>query len=210
MKNKGKKTYLTFMALFLAITMLISSSITLAFFGSTGSGTQTIKMGNAVEVGSAIEVQSKTLYVSPSQNLDIDASALVKSPGDGVTTDAILRAKITSSTGLTNVTLIPKITIDGDNVYWVKNDDGYFYLVNEENGDELYTITTTTTGKTIPATISVIVPSGLSNADAGKPYQITVVFCAVQAKIYDSTGLNTITNTIDATREVFETVEAQG
>lgn len=209
MKNKGKKRYLTFMALFLSITMMISSSITLAFFGSTGSGTQTIKMGNAVEVGSTIEVQSNTLYVSPSQNLDVDASALVKSPGDGVTTDAILRAKITSSTGLTNVTLIPKITIDGDNAYWVKNDDGYFYLVTQSGGDTLYTIKTTTTGKTVPMTISIIVPSELSNADAGTPYQINVVFCAVQARIYDSTGMNTITNTIDNVREVFETVEEQ-
>ena len=209
MKNKGKKTYLTFMALSLAITMLISSSITLAFFGSTGRGTTTIKMGNAVEVGSSIEVQSNTLSVSPSQNLDIDASALVKSPGDGVTTDAILRAKITSSTGLTNVTLIPKITIDGENAYWVKNTDGYFYLVTQSNGDMLYTIKTTTTGKNVPMTISVIIPSELSNSEAGMPYQINVVFCAVQAKIYDSTGLNTIVNTIENTREVFETVEEQ-
>ena len=100
MKNKGKKTYLTFMALSLAITMLISSSITLAFFGSTSSGTTTIKMGNAVEVDHAIVVQSKPLYVSPSQNLDIDASAVVTSPGTGTPTDAILRAKIESSTGL--------------------------------------------------------------------------------------------------------------
>lgn len=210
MKNKGKKTYLTFMTLFLAVTMFISSSITLAFFGSSTTGSTTVKMGNAVEVDSSIEVESTTLYVYPSEMVDVDATATVLSPGDAnSTTDAILRAKITSTTNVANIAVVPKITIDGENAYWVKNSDGYFYLVTKENGNTLYTIKSTTTGKAVPMQISVIIPSNLSNADAGKKYTITAVFCAVQAKIYNSTGVSTITNTIDNTRPVFEDVENQ-
>ena len=209
MKNKGKKTYLTFMALFLAVTMLISSSITLAFFGSTANGSTTIKMGNAVEVDSAIEVESTTLYVYPSEMVDIDATATVKSPGDANnTTDALLRAKITSTTDVTNIAVVPKVTIDGKDAFWVDGKDGYFYLCAEKDGNTLFTIKTTTTGKEVPMQISIIVPSELSNADAGTTYKVTTVFCAIRARIYNG-STEPIPNTITNTKPVFEDVEGE-
>ncbi len=206
MKNKGKKLYLTFMALGLAVTILLSSSITLAFFGSSSKGTSTVKMGNAVEVDSSIEVQSSTLYVSPSQNVDIDATATVKSPGTaGNETDALLRAKITSSTSLTNIAVIPSTTVNGTTAYWTKSTDGYYYLVTAQNGTTCYTIETTTTGVAVPLKISVIVPSNLSNADSGTAYRVNVVFCAIQSRIYNDTAQ--IANTISNVKSVFDDVE---
>lgn len=206
MKNKGKKFYFTFMALGLAVTMLLSSSITLAFFGSSSSGTSTVKMGNAVEVDSSIEVQSSTLYVSPSQNVDIDATATVKSPGTtGNETDALLRAKITSSTSLTNVAVVPSTTVNGTTAYWTKSTDGYYYLVTAQNGTTCYTIETTTTGVAVPLKISVIVPSNLSNADSGTAYRVNVVFCAIQSRIYNDTAQ--IANIISNVKSVFDDVE---
>lgn len=207
MKNKGKKTYLTFMALFLSVTMLISSSITLAFFGSSANGSMTIKMGNAVEVESSIEVESSTLYVYPSEMVNIDATATVKSPGDADSvTDALLRAKITTTTTATNIAVVPEVTIDGKKAYWKDGSDGYFYLVTEEKGNTLFTINTTVTGKEVPMQISVIIPSNLSNADAGKSYKVKAVFCVIQAKIYNGSE-NPVANTITNTIHVFEDVE---
>lgn len=206
MKNKGKKFYFTFMALGLAVTMLLSSSITLAFFGSSSNGTSSVKMGNAVEVNSSIEVQSSTLYVSPSQNVDIDATATVKSPGTaGNEIDALLRAKITSSTSLTNVAVVPSTTINGTTAYWTKSTDGYYYLVTAQNGTTCFTIETTTTGVAVPLKISVIVPSNLSNADSGTAYRVNVVFCAIQSRIYNDTAQ--IVNTISNVKSVFDDVE---
>lgn len=207
-KNKGKKAYLTFMTLALAITMFISSSITLAFFGSSAKGSATIKMGNAVEVDSATIVESPQLYVYPSQMVDIDATATVKSPGqEGGETDAILRAKVNSSTGLTSVAVVSEVTVNGKKAYWKDNGDGYIYLVTEKNGNVLFTIETTLTGVEVPMQISVMVPSDLDNDDAGTQYTVVLVFCAVQARIYDNTGLTVITNTIDSTKSIFDQVE---
>jgi len=208
MKIKGKKLYLTIMALCLAITVMITSSITLAFFGSTAGGTTTIKLGNAVTVDNATSITSQSMYVSPSQMIDIDASALVKSPGDASsTTDAILRAKITNnSIKSANVAVVPAIKVGSDNAYWVKGSDGYFYLVNSQDGDICYTIKTTTTGVNVPMQVSVRIPPTLTNADGGTPYSVNVTFCAVQAYIYNSNG-SLMINSIENTKPIFDQVE---
>ena len=208
MKNKGKITYLTFMTLGLAIVMLISSSITLAYFGASAKGSATIKMGNAVTVGHATTVESQTIYVSPSEMVDVDAAATVKSPGDeDNTTDAILRAKITSSLPNTNIAVVATSTFGTNTAYWKDGGDGYFYLVETEGGNICKTIETTTTGVVIPMKISAIIPSELNNSNGGDQFTLEVVFCAIQARIYDDTGLTPIVNSITNTSPIFEQVE---
>ena len=209
MKNKGKSLYFTIMGLVLAVTMMITSSITLAFFGASGGGSTTIKMGNAVTVDNVTEIKSKQIYVSPSELVDIDATATVKSPVDAnSTTDAILRAKITSnSIKSANVVVVSRTTIGGDVAYWVKGFDGYYYLVTNQDGDTCYTIQTTTTGVEVPMQVSVMIPKTLSNADGGSTYSVTVLFCAIQARIYNDTGSTLIANTIKNTKPIFDQVE---
>ena len=211
MKNKGKNLYLIFMTLFLAITMAVTSTITLAYFGSTGGGTATISLANPVDVDGSVSITSPTLYVVPSEHIDINAKATVKSPGsaDGVT-DGLLRAKVEALNNPTGVSVavVGSTTVDSTTVYWHLHTDGYYYLVTgSASSTNLYTVKSTTTGKDVPLKISVIISSDLKNGDSGKQYNISVTFCVIQARIYNSTGTTLMDNTISNTVDIFESVE---
>ena len=119
--NKAKKTYLTVMTLVLAITMAISSSITLAFFGSATKKSATIKMTDGLAVDSTVTMTSPDMAVVPSQNVDLVATAKVKPyKGTGTIIDGILRAKVETSVNVPGISLaiIPSTTVDGKTLYW--------------------------------------------------------------------------------------------
>lgn len=208
MKNKGKKIYFTIFTLFLAVTVMITSSITLAFLGDTAMQSSIVRLANAVEVDSSITITSQAMYVSPSQTVKVEAVATVTSPGDGQTTDGLLRAKLNLVTDAVsvNIAVVEKSKFNGQDVYW-KYSDGYYYLVTEEDGDNLFTVVTTTEGVDVPMEISIIIPKELTNADGGQEYKVSVTFTTIQARIFNSTGVDLINNTIENTTEIFDYVE---
>jgi len=208
MKNKGKKIYFTIFTLFLAVTVMITSSITLAFLGDTAMKSSIVRLANAVDVESFITITSPSMLVSPSQTIKVEAVATVTSPGEGQTTDGLLRAKlnlVTDAVSL-NVAVVPKTKFNGQDVYW-KYSDGYYYLVTEQDGENLFTVITTTDGVDVPMEISIIIPDNLKNADGGKEYKVSVTFTTIQARIFNSTGVDLIDNTIENTVDVFNYVE---
>lgn len=211
MKNKGKKLYLTIMTLCLAITVMITSSITLAFFGSSAGGSTVIKLSNSLIVNNATTIITPARFVSPSEMVTFDATAIVKSPGDSENTDGLLRAKVETLTNgvpdaKVNAAVVGSTVVNGDTVYWKSTDDGYFYLVKTENGEELYTIDTTN-DTSVLMKLSIFISEKLGNTDGGGTYQISVTFCTIQAVIYGENGTSPIVNTITATEDIFNQVE---
>jgi len=187
---------------------MITSSITLAFLGDTAMKSSIVRLANAVDVESFITITSPSMLVSPSQTIKVEAVATVTSPGEGQTTDGLLRAKlnlVTDAVSL-NVAVVPKTKFNGQDVYW-KYSDGYYYLVTEQDGENLFTVITTTDGVDVPMEISIIIPDNLKNADGGKEYKVSVTFTTIQARIFNSTGVDLIDNTIENTVDVFNYVE---
>jgi len=216
MKNKKQKNYLIFMALFLAITMAITSSITLAYFGASAKGSTVIKLANGVDVDSSITLTSQDLFVVPSQIVDIDATAKVKTIGSGTVTDGLLRAKVnvnnTSSSSAT-IAVVPESEVNGKTYYWKKHSDNYYYLMQNDStdaGNLLATIVPTAEGNPVEMKISFHVPSSLSNTNAGDTYSVSVIFTVIQAKIFDNSGASAVANTIRNTFQVFNHVEGLG
>ena len=212
MKNKGRKLYFTIMTLCLAITVMITSSITLAFFGSTAGGGTIIKLSNSLIVNNATTIITPARYVSPSEMFTFDATAVVKSPGDSENTDGLLRAKVETITngvpdGTVNAAVVSSTTVNGDTVYWKSTNDGYFYLVKTQGGEDLCTIDTTNDTNVLMK-LSVFIPATLGNLDGGATYQVSVTFCTIQAVIYGERGEAPIVNTITATKDIFDQVES--
>ena len=198
------------MSVLLVLTFVATSTFTLSFFGSSGSGTSKITLGNAVTVDSSVTVSTANLYVLPSQKVVVNATATVKSEGKSTPTPALLRARIDVVTTAPSVkhTIEDSITLDSAKAYWVKAEDGYFYLMSSNSSTgTLTTISPGTTGKAVPLNITVNIPDTLTNADNGKIYKISVTFCAIQGIIYSSDGINPITNSIGNTKEIFNNVE---
>lgn len=209
-KNKKRKIYIAVMSVLLVLTFVATSTFTLSFFGSSGSGTSKITLGNAVTVDSSVTVSTANLYVLPSQKVVVNATATVKSEGKSTPTPALLRARIDVVTTAPSVkhTIEDSITLDSAKAYWVKAEDGYFYLMSSNSSTgTLTTISPGTTGKAVPLNITVNIPDTLTNADNGKIYKISVTFCAIQGIIYSSDGINPITNSIGNTKEIFNNVE---
>ena len=211
--NKAKKTYLTVMTLVLAITMAISSSITLAFFGSATKKSATIKMTDGLAVDSTVTMTSPEMAVVPSQNVDLVATAKVKPyKGTGTIIDGILRAKVETSVNVPGISLaiIPSTTVDGKTLYWKEAEEGVYYLMSTDSlTGTLAPITPTAEGKTCDLRISAMVSSTITNEYGGSKFSVKVSFCVVQSKIYDETGVTTITNTIENTKDVFASVAGE-
>jgi len=211
MENKRKtRLFIIIMSLFLVATFVGTCSLTLSFFGSSGSGSTTIRLGNAVTVENSVTLSTANLYVLPSQKVVVSAKATVKSEGTSTPTPALLRAKITIDTTLSNLTITPatSLKVDGSDVYWVKGSDNYYYLMSSNSTTgTLYTINPGTSGKAITLDINVLFPDSLKNADNSKTCKVSVMFCAIQGRIYNSDGTTLLPNSITNTQSIFNTVE---
>mgnify|MGYP004673621341 CR=1 FL=1 len=211
MENKRKtKLFIIIMSLFLVATFVGTCSLTLSFFGSSGSGSTTIRLGNAVTVENTVTLSTANLYVLPSQKVVVSATATVKSEGSSTPTPALLRAKVTVDTTLSDLSITPgtSLKVDGANVYWVKGSDDYYYLMSSNSATgTLYTIDPGTSGKAIAFDIGVLFPESLKNTDNSKTCKVSVVFCAIQGRIYNADGTTLLQNTIPNTQGIFNTVE---
>lgn len=216
MKNKGKKLYFTIMGLVLAVTMAITSTITLAFFGASGGGTATIKLANGVDVESSMTITSAPRYLVPSENFNFEAIAKVKPIGNGEMTKGLLRAKLSThfedgqaANNYVSIVAVSSTTAEGKTLYWNYYNGYYYLMTTNSTSGVLAEITPSTAGTECPLIVSVMVSDSLGNSAGGNKFSVSVTFSVIQAKLYNSTGTTLLTNTIENTEDVFYSVEGK-
>lgn len=165
-KRRANGSTIAIVALSVLLIAAIGVGIALAFFTGTANVTGDITLGDPVTINitqggasvSALTFSGKALPGSV-YNQAIGVSA----PAN--TTDALVRAKLTITNAEGASTAVQATTTDT----WQKGEDDYYY----------YKGTLTANGKADFVT-SITVPTSLTNADANKTYNISVVVEAIQ------------------------------
>ena len=165
-KKRASGSTIAIVALSVLLIAAIGVGIALAFFTGTANVTGDITLGDPVTINitqggasvSALTFSGKALPGSV-YNQAIGVSA----PAN--TTDALVRAKLTITNAEGASTTVEATTTDT----WQKGEDDYYY----------YKGTLTANGKADFVT-SITVPTSLTNADANKTYNISVVVEAIQ------------------------------
>lgn len=165
-KRRANGSTIAIVALSVLLIAAIGVGIALAFFTGTANVTGDITLGDPVTINitqggasvSALTFSGKALPGSV-YNQAIGVSA----PAN--TTDALVRAKLTITNAEGASTTVQATTTDT----WQKGEDDYYY----------YKGTLTANSKADFVT-SITVPTSLTNADANKTYNISVVVEAIQ------------------------------
>ncbi len=148
-KNKNKKKLFAIIgasALAFVLTIALSVSITLAYFGGTASGTSSVTLGGSVFLGDAnnqsITMNSAYTGAVPGQKIDVTVNGTVKSSSTQnaavillVKGDVTLDSTTTAWTKLTSV----KVTQGSDNytVYVYGTENSMTVVKATESGAEL-------------------------------------------------------------------------
>lgn len=206
-KNKNKKKLFAIIgasALAFVLTIALSVSITLAYFGGANKGATTLKTGGSVEVGSAATATATTTALVPGQKFELSIGTTVKS----------------SSTQTAYLVAFVKVSNDGTEALTGLNDlvtgniaDTWKDTTKTSNGYAIYLYGTATAGTAISLdgtdkTINLVnsteavVPTTWDNRYADKTTTVDVVFVAVQPPI----GTDGAPVTADATLEQLTTV----
>ncbi len=193
MENKKNKKKLFAIigasALAFILTIALSVSITLAYFGGTKEGSATVTMDAAVTVDTATVTTTQVKKALPGQKIDFTGTATVACGENG----AFLAAKI--DTVAVDETTAKIEGVDLTNATfagWKKHTDGYYYYTGaaDENGTAPKAIEA---GSQTLAGSFVLSGTALTNANANQAIKITVTFVAVQGVAFDTTG-NPIAN----------------
>lgn len=199
MENKKNKKKLFAIigasALAFILTVALSVSITLAYFGGSKAGTTTVTMDKAVTVDTVAMGSATVDNVLPGQKVALDATATVSAGTSG----AFLAVKVEQTgdaiTGLD--------AANGTFTGWTKHTDGYFYYVGE--GTAPVVVANAGTAK---LTGSFVVSKDLTNTVAEKTATITVTFVAVQGVAFDAAGDKIAAPTIANVAEMVAAVVA--
>ena len=188
-QNKRKLTAIIIgSAIALVLTIVLSVTLTLAFFGGTAGGTGDITMGGPVNVNDTVIDTINVEGAVPGERVNLDAAATVSSTATNPT-NAILRAYFTWTVSDGAAIASPTIPTDAIDVNgtgdakWVKNGD-FYYLVNADD-DNMAVIDLTATGntKTITLVKDYKLSEELTNDVADKTITINVEFTALQAQL---------------------------
>ena len=191
MENKKNKKKLFAIigasALAFILTVALSVSITLAYFGQAGSGNATIKTGGSVLVNTAVTDTTSLAGLIPGQKITLDMKANVTSSS---TQDAYLVAVIgTDGEGDDLAGLVTGSLATG----WVKvgtatgthAGDVYLYGISADSATK---IVATTSQQNIALTTGIVnVPTNWTNEKADQTVKLTVTFVAIQAPV-DNNG----------------------
>lgn len=156
-------------AIIVLAVLLIASiavGVTLAYFAADANVTGNVTLGDPVNINitqGGSSVTSLTFSEDALPGHVYDQVIGISVPAD--TSDALLRAKLT----ITN-TDGASINVDATTVdAWVEGDDGYYYY----NG-------VASAGDAIDFVTAVTIPTGLTNEDANKSFNIDISVEAIQ------------------------------
>lgn len=156
-------------AIIVLSVMLIASiavGVTLAYFAADANVVGNVSLGDPVNINitqGGSTVTSLTFSNDALPGHVYDQAIGVSIPDD--TSDALLRAKLTISNTEGATLNVEATTVDT----WVEGDDGYYYY----NG-------VASAGDSIDFVTAVTIPTGLTNADANKTFNIDISVEAIQ------------------------------
>lgn len=180
MENKKNKKKLFAIigasALAFVLTIALSVSITLAYFGGTASGTSKVTLGAAVSVGTSQETSQTIDNALPGQKLGITANATVAQS----TTKSFLMALVKIGGTYTGTN-----DLFANASEWTKvgeMNEGIAYVYG--TAAKLTEIDSSSAAKEIKFYDGgVTLPTTLTNDDATQTLEISVTFIAVQSSI---------------------------
>jgi len=177
------------------LTIALSVSITLAYFGGTANGTQTITMDKAVTVGLNNLGSANVVNALPGQKVEVNATATVTSGESG----AFVAMKVTATAAEGATITAPTLTVSGD---WVKVGDYYFYATGA--ADNTAKLTKVANAGTAVLAGSFVLDKTLTNAVAEDVISVRVDVIAVQGVAFDSNGAKITDPTIAQALEMFD------
>ena len=197
---KTKKKWLSTMLTVLAfvICMGLTAGLTMAFFGNSSTGTNTVTLKTGVKVGATATANNSNTLAVPGQPIDLEAEAVVEPYSTtGTVVPALLRLKFTIGGAMDitpNLNASESFTVDTANGattgYWVLHTDGYYYLCAEAAeatvaNTQLLKFTPKSDGTTkVTLTGDFVVPTSLGNEASGQALDVKARFEVIQAEIY--------------------------
>ena len=196
-------------ALAFLLTVALTVTLTLAFFGGTATGTGDITMGGPVNVNDTVIDTVNVAGALPGETVNLDAVATVSSTATNPT-NAILRAYFNWTVSDDAEIASPNIPTDAFDLNgtadakWVKNGD-FYYLVNaDDNNMAVIDLTTTGNTKSIALVNDYKLSEELTNDVADKTITINVEFTALQAQLpVGADGALTDAVTMEQARTIF-------
>lgn len=176
-KNKKKLfAIIAASALAFVLTIALSVSITLAYFGSTGTGQTKVTLGGSVEVGSALTMTENVTDAVPGQTVSLSINGKIKSSSTQKAA-VILLVNTNESTVTVNGSGWKEVT----DVTATKDDKTY-KVYAYGTSDALTVVDLTATDTTLTAfTASYTVPTTLTNTAAGtNAATVDAIMIAVQ------------------------------
>ena len=172
------------------LTIALSVSITLAYFGQSDNGTATLKMGNAITVGEPAVAEDVELDdMLPAEAREVTIEGTVKSDGEGTPTDALIRfsASAVVGEGFDSVETpvefeVVSASVDGT-AYTTTKEGNYYYLMDKTVTTNCAVITGSTTGNEIELVVRVTASADLTNTSANKTITVSFEIGAAQANI---------------------------
>lgn len=189
-KKNNKKLFAIIAASALAfvLTVALSVSITLAYFGQAQKETDTITLGNAITVGT-LTTAGTDVAALPNVEQSVTVTGKVTSAGTKDATKCYIRIKatgdakaITETVSGDVVTYTAEAKFGGETVNLSTADaDGYMYFVTEASGTTLKEYDPTTSGKDVVVTFKVKPNAGLTNTSANKTISVSFEIAATQS-----------------------------
>ena len=185
MEKKNKKKLFAIIGgsvLAFVLTIALSVSITLAYFGDTGNATKTVTMGAAVTLDDETTAfaTAEVEGALPGEGIDFSVKAdLTSTPTEG----AFVAMKISATSSDNTNLAAPTITLNDGSTWKLSN--GIYYLVTAANADTLKAVSSTE-----DATLagSFVLSTALTNDAATDVITITAEISAIQGELFYTEG----------------------
>lgn len=161
------------------LTVVVSVAVTLAYFGDTQSGEETITMGQALTfTESSVTATANLETVLPGAEGTLTVNGQIAQS----TTKAYLRAKVTTDgTGASSIVLGDEFTTTLG-TFVSSGADGYYYLVKTATPTDMQDLDASAAAKDISFTVAYTVDPDLTNDVAEQTITVTATLEIIQAE----------------------------
>ena len=194
------------------LTIVLSVTLTLAFFGGASTGSGTVTMGGPVNVNDTVVDTVNIAGALPGQKIDLNAQATINTTPTNPT-NAILRAYFTWTVSDGAAIASPVIPTTAFNLNatadakWVKHGDFYYLTNASDTNMAVIDLTASGNSKVVALVNNYTLSNELTNEVADKTITINVEFTAVQANLpVGADGALTTTVSMEQSREIFNSI----